>query len=120
MYKINQNGQVERTSDSFVISESYGVDYDDFVTWVNQGNEPIPYVEQSKAMKTYEFRDRFDSLELIKLIELGKTDNNAALLLLLVQTTEFVDLNSGTLIAGVNYLAYKGVIDTSRITQILS
>lgn len=86
-----------------------------------------PYAAPSIAMRRIitasDFRARFTDAEMAAIITLaysGAGDVNSALLLLKLQTSNDIDLDSGAVAHGLAYLTAKGALPAGRAAEILA
>lgn len=128
MYKIIINtGEVIRLSDNKVIAPAEtieDIDYQAYITWVNDGNNPteeiLENVIQPHYISTIDFRNRFTESEQIAILDEAYVgDINCRLLIFKLQTTSEFDINSQTVIDGLNYLVSINIINESRKGEIL-
>jgi len=121
MYKINRNSQIERVEDGLVIGDSSSQDYLDYVDWYNQGNEPLPYVEEREViLDTDDFLDRFTNEEQLSILNDGEVDGNIKLILMKLNTATKVDVSAAEVIDSINYFVFKNLLTSERASEILS
>ncbi|MDZ7655614.1 MAG: hypothetical protein U0997_06685 [Sulfurimicrobium sp.] len=93
--------------------------------WVYLDYPPVIYTPPPapRLIPTGDFRARFTGTEMAAILVLaysGAGDVNAAMLLLKLQTTPEIDLDSPEVSGGLAYLASKGCIAAERVDVLLS
>jgi len=91
--------------------------------YVDGAFEPYtpPMITAPHIIDTKTFRDRFTDDELAAVLNLAYSgDASVRLLLLKIQTTGEIDLQSDAVINGMAYLVSKGVITAARKAEILA
>lgn len=93
--------------------------------WVYLDYPPVIYTPPpaQRLIPMADFRARFSDPEMAAILVLaysGAGDVNAAMLLLKLQTTPEIDLDSPKVSGGLAYLASKGCIAAERVAELLS
>lgn len=119
-------GEVIRNADGAIvmpIEDTQCTLYLEYKQWIDSGNYPtvIQELKRPYIITMQAFRDRFTGGEQLSILNAAYAgDEPCRLLMFKLQTSQDVDVNSDTVINGVNYLHTIGLISLQRTEDLLA